>query len=68
MDTKERTADLLTREEAAKYIRVSVASLAAWASSNRYGLPFVKCGRLVRYRQSDLDRWLEARTHGSEAA
>ncbi len=59
-------SQLFNREEAARYIRVSVASLAAWACSNRYGLPMVKCGRLVRYRKSDLDRWLKSRTRGAE--
>jgi hypothetical protein len=35
--------------------------LAQWRSQRR-GIPFVKVSRnCVRYRQSDLDRWLEER-------
>ncbi len=26
------------------------------------GIPFIKVGRLVRYRRSDLEAWLESRT------
>ena len=29
------------------------------------GIPFIKVGRLVRYRRSDLEAWLESRTQNS---
>ena len=54
--------ELLTREQAAEYLHLSPQTLATWASEGRYGLPFVKCGRLVRYRRTDLDEFLSART------
>ena len=54
--------ELMTRAEAADYIGVKEQTLAVWACANRYGLPFVKVGRLCRYRRSDLDAWLAQRT------
>lgn len=32
------------------------------------GPPFIKVGRLVRYRRSDVDAWLRANTIGTTAA
>ena len=59
---------LLTREEAAEYLRVTPGTLAVWASTRRYELPFIKCGRAVRYRKADLDRWLAGRTVPAQPA
>ena len=59
--------ELLTREEAAAYLDVKPQTLAVWASAKRYGLRFVKVGRCVRYRKSDLDTWLSQRTVGTTA-
>jgi len=53
---------LLTRDQAAEFLGVKVQTLAAWACSGRYSLPFVKVGRCVKYRLADLDRFLEERT------
>ena len=53
---------LLTRGEAAEYLGVKVQTLALWASNGRYGLPFVKVGRLSKYRQADLDEFLSRNT------
>jgi excisionase family DNA binding protein len=53
---------LLTREEAAEYLNVKPQTLAVWATTGRYSLPMVRVGRRVRYRQSDLDRWIAKRT------
>jgi excisionase family DNA binding protein len=52
---------LLTRDQAAAYLGVAAQTLAAWASSGRYDLPFIRVGRCVRYRVRDLDEWLAAR-------
>ncbi len=54
---------LLTREQAAAYLGVSPQTLANWASSGRGGIPYVRVSaRAIRYRQSDLDAWLQSRT------
>jgi excisionase family DNA binding protein len=55
-------SDLLTRNQAAEYLGVSPNTLAVWASTGRYPLPFVRVGRSVRYRRSDLEKFLESRT------
>ena len=62
MSTATATPNLLTRAEAADYLSVSVATLATWACCRRYGLPYVKVGRAVRYKREDLDRFLQERT------
>ena len=52
---------LLTPGEVAQITGLSVETLAQWRSQRR-GIPFVKVSRnCVRYRQSDLDHWLEER-------
>ncbi len=56
---------LLPPPEAAAYIGVSENTLSVWRCVGRYAIPFIKVGRLVRYRVSDLDAWLESRTHTS---
>ena len=53
---------LRTREQAAAFLGVRPQTLASWATSGRYSLPFVKIGRSVRYRQCDLERWVADRT------
>lgn len=51
---------LMNREQAAKYLGVSVGTLAVWDCTKRYDLRPLKVGRhLVRYRRADLDRFLE---------
>lgn len=58
---------LMDPAEAAKYLGVAVGTLSVWRSVGRYALPFVKVGRRVKYRRSDLDAWLELRTRTSGA-
>ena len=53
---------LLNREEAAQFLGTTVATLAHWACTKRYGLPIVKIGRLVKYKISDLEAFIERRT------
>ena len=59
--------EMLTREQAARYLGCRPQTLSVWACVGRYGLPMVKVGRSVRYRRSDLDKWLERRTVGGSA-
>ena len=50
----------LNSEEAADYLGLQRTTLEAWRC--RGGGPrFVKLGRAVRYRQADLDDWIESR-------
>lgn len=56
---------LLTDKEAAAYLNLSASTLAVWRCTKRQELPFIKLGRAVRYRQADLDKWLESQTVGA---
>lgn len=58
---------LLDEVQAAQYLDVSPGTLSVWRCTGRYQLPFLKVGRKVRYRVSDLDAWLESRTRESGA-
>ncbi len=60
------TDPLFNPPEAAEYLGVSRDTLAVWRSIGRYNIPFVKVGRLVKYRKSALDAFLDRRTHGVE--
>lgn len=51
--------ELLTPAQLSDEVRKSVPALAQW----RYlgtGPRYVKLGRVVRYRRSDVDAWIEA--------
>jgi hypothetical protein len=53
---------LLSRKEAAEYLGVKEITLAIWKSTQRYPIPIVKVGRLVKYRFGDLLEFVENRT------
>lgn len=55
---------LLNRCEAADYLRIKKETLAVWACTQRYPLPYIKVGRRVMYRQSDLDAFVETNMVG----
>jgi excisionase family DNA binding protein len=46
-----------TPEEAAEYLRSSPSTLAK-LRLNGGGPAFTRIGRVIRYRRSDLDRWM----------
>ncbi len=50
---------LLSRHEAATYLGVKTRTLEIWASTGRHRIPYVRIGREVRYRQSDLDQLVD---------
>lgn len=55
-------SDLLSRREAAEYLGITERTLAVWACVKRYNLPYVKIGRLVKYRRSELDNFINRHT------
>jgi excisionase family DNA binding protein len=57
--------DLLTPDQVAAALGLSLRTLAAWRSSRRGTLPWVKVGRLCRYRKTDVLAWLDSRTHSN---
>lgn len=62
--TNTNTDPRFSPKEAAEYLDVGVNTLSVWRCTGRYNLPFIKVGRLVRYRKSDLDAFLTRRTRG----
>lgn len=58
---------LLDAQAAAAVLDVTPGTLSVWRSTGRYELPFLKVGRKVRYRHSDLLAWLEKRTRATGA-
>jgi excisionase family DNA binding protein len=51
-------ADLLTPTELAQELSVPESTLTYWRHT-RQGPAFFKAGRLVRYRRSAVDEWIE---------
>lgn len=57
---------LLSPKEAATYLGTSISSLNKWRNHDGRDLPFVKCGRFIRYRKEDLDSWVQMHVVMSE--
>jgi predicted site-specific integrase-resolvase len=57
---------LLTRAEAAEVLKLREQTLANWAGTGK-GPPVVRIGRAVRYRLSDLTRYVDEHTTGGDS-
>jgi len=58
MRNQEQVPELMTQEEAARYLRVGKRTLQRW-ENERIGPPSIKLpSGARRYRKSDLDKWL----------
>jgi excisionase family DNA binding protein len=56
---------LLTSKEAAEQLGLkNKDTLSVWRTTKRYQLPYIKVGRLVRYRTEDVQRFLHQNTIG----
>ena len=53
---------LLSETEVSDLFGISMRTLQAWRTK-KGGPPFVRLGRVIRYRRKDLVRWLEENTH-----
>jgi excisionase family DNA binding protein len=56
MDTNK--GKLLSPREVAEYVNVPLATLYGWQSKGT-GPKFFKVGKHVRYRQAQVDKWLD---------
>lgn len=56
---------LLNNEEAAAELGVTPRTLEVWRCTKRHSIPYIKVGRLVKYRQEALDAFLLAQTVGA---
>ena len=60
------TEEPLTERAAARRLGLKVATLRSWRRQDR-GPAYVRLGRAVRYLPSDLDEFLRANRHRSQA-
>lgn len=65
--TQEKTTrlNLLTPKDAAKQLGTTAGTMNIWRSTGRWNLPYVKIGRLVRYKQEDIDAFIARRRMGA---
>lgn len=56
----QQSETLMRPEEVATALKVEVETLNVWRCTKRYPLPYVKIGRCVRYRASDVQAFIEA--------
>ena len=59
---------LLSRKQAAEYLGVKEQTLACWSTTKRYALPYIKVGRLVKYRRTDLEKFIIENCIGTASA
>lgn len=57
---REQIKSLLTINEAASFLSVKVSRLRT--AVFRKEIPFIKIGRLVRFKEDDLLKWIEQNT------
>lgn len=55
---------LVDPKAAAKMLAVSPRKLWAMTFEDQPGLPYIRCGRLVRYPIADLKLWIESQRKG----
>ena len=55
-------SEMITPQQAADYLGVKPETLSVWRCTRKHPIPFVKVGRKVCYRKSDLDRYIQSRT------
>jgi excisionase family DNA binding protein len=58
------TETYFTPREAAEYLRSSPSTLAKARLTNR-GPVFLRLGRAIRYRKSDIDAWMSSSVAGN---
>jgi hypothetical protein len=61
------TTKLFDRKEAAAFLHLRPQTLSNWAVSRAHPLPYIKLGRRVMYRLSDLEAFVLANRHCNEA-
>ena len=58
---------LLTPAEVAEMLGITEGTLSVWRCVKRYPLPYVKAGRMVRYKAADVAKFIDSRTESCEA-
>jgi len=60
----DQNKSLLSNTQAAEHLGIEPGTLEVWRCTKRHVIPYIKAGRLVKYRKVDLDAWLESRIVG----
>ena len=55
--------DFMTTQELADYLKVKKQTLEVWRSKNINGIPYIKVGASVRYRKTDVEKWIQRQTN-----
>ncbi|MGC6448784.1 MAG: helix-turn-helix domain-containing protein [Rubripirellula sp.] len=55
---------LLRPKEASRLLAVSPRKLWSMTFEDEPALPHIRCGRLVRYSQRDLEQWIDSQRKG----
>lgn len=59
--------EFLDEKRLCEVLGISAVTATKWRAKAK-GPPFIKVGRLVRYRRGDLEAWLRANTVGTLAS
>ncbi|WP_394229094.1 helix-turn-helix domain-containing protein [Shewanella colwelliana] len=54
---------LLTPSQVAEFLGITIGTLSVWRCTGRYPLSFIKVGRRVMYRQSDVENFINGRVY-----
>ena len=49
---------LLSNDEAAEYLGIKPNTLTIWRTTKRFEIPYIQIGRKIKYKKSDLDKFL----------
>ena len=66
--THDLLQQLLTEDQTAAYLSIRSQTLATWRATRRYALPYIRVGRAIRYRLTDVEQFLTRRTVSCGAA
>jgi excisionase family DNA binding protein len=61
-------SELMNESETASLLGITKGTLGVWRCRRRHALPYVKIGRMVRYRRSDVEKWIASRTQSGAPA
>ena len=64
--TEKNAPTQIDEQKASIVLGVRPATLCNWRTTGRHRLPYIKVGRLVRYRIADLAAWIAKRRTGME--
>ncbi len=56
------SGNLLTPQQAADFLGIKLSTI--YSLCMRKAVPFVKIGKLNRFRRQDLDKWIESKIQG----